>query len=136
MRGPSVKQRDADRSTQFPAQRPGPHFHRAAWHEGDTVKERAHDLSRVGDARISPDDERIARDPLRTLRPRERLRLLADEGSLHVIRSEVTSERMAERALAGDGVIGGSLRIGGKPVFCFAQDASYAAGSLGAQHAD
>ena len=100
------------------------------------MKERAHDLSGVGDAHIVPDDSAIARDPLRALRPHERLRLLADEGSLQIIRSEVTSERMGEAARAGDGVIGGALRIGGRPVFCFAQDAAYAAGSLGAQHAD
>jgi len=43
---------------------------------------------------------------------------------------------MGEKARAGDGVVGGSLRIGGRPVFCFAQDATYAGGSLGAQHAD
>ena len=28
------------------------------------------------------------------------------------------------------------LRVGGRPVFCFAQDSQYAGGSLGAQHAD
>ena len=72
----------------------------------------------------------------RPLRPLERLQLLGDEGSLHVIRSEVASERMGDKARPGDGVIGGSLRIGGRPVFCFAQDARYAGGSLGAQHAD
>jgi acetyl-CoA carboxylase carboxyltransferase component len=43
---------------------------------------------------------------------------------------------MGEKARAGDGVVGGSLRIGGRPVFCFAQDTTYAGGALGAQHAD
>ena len=100
------------------------------------MKERPHDLSRTADAHVAPDDDCIARDPLRALRPLERLRLLADEGSLQLIRSDVQSERMGEKARPGDGVVAGSLRIAGRPVFCFAQDAAYAGGSLGAQHAD
>jgi len=94
------------------------------------------DLNRIGDAHVVPDGGVLARAQEPSMRPLDRLRLLADEGSLHVIRSEVTSERMGEKARAGDGVVGGSLRIGGRPVFCFAQDATYAGGSLGAQHAD
>jgi acetyl-CoA carboxylase carboxyltransferase component len=43
---------------------------------------------------------------------------------------------MGGKARPGDGVIAGALRIAGRPVFCFAQDAGYAGGSLGAQHAD
>jgi acetyl-CoA carboxylase carboxyltransferase component len=100
------------------------------------MTQRPQDLSRLADAHIAADDDRLARDPLPALRPHERLRLLADEGSLQVIRSEVASERMADRARPGDGVIGASLRIAGRPVFCFAQDATYAGGSLGVQHAD
>jgi acetyl-CoA carboxylase carboxyltransferase component len=93
------------------------------------VRDSSLDLNRIGDGLL-------AREQTSSLRPLDRLRLLADEGSLHVIRSEVTSERMGEKARAGDGVVGGSLRIGGRSVFCFAQDAMYAGGSLGAQHAD
>jgi acetyl-CoA carboxylase carboxyltransferase component len=100
------------------------------------VRDSSLDLSRIGDAHVVPDDGVLAREQTSSLRPLDRLRLLADEGSLHVIRSEVTSERMGEKARAGDGVVGGSLRIGGRSVFCFAQDAAYAGGSLGAQHAD
>jgi methylmalonyl-CoA decarboxylase subunit alpha len=100
------------------------------------VKDAQHNLLRVADAHVGPDDGRIAGDPLRALRAGERLRLLADEGSLEVIRTEVASERMGDKAKAGDGVVGGSLRIGGRPVFCFAQDGGYVGGSLGAQHAD
>ena len=70
------------------------------------------------------------------MRPLERLQLLCDEGSLHVIRSSVSSNRMGDKARPGDGVIGASGRIGGRPVFCFAQDASYAGGSVGAAHAN
>jgi acetyl-CoA carboxylase carboxyltransferase component len=89
-----------------------------------------------GDGHVVPDAVVLPRDEPRALRPLERLRLLADDGSLQIIRSDVTSERMGEKARSGDGVVGGSLRIGGRLVFCFAQDATYAAGSVGAQHAD
>jgi acetyl-CoA carboxylase carboxyltransferase component len=68
--------------------------------------------------------------------PLERLEALCDRGSLQVIRSEASSLAMGERARAGDGVIGGTGLIDGRPVFCYAQDSSYAGGSLGQAHAD
>src|SRR4051812_50126346 len=43
---------------------------------------------------------------------------------------------MGTKAKPGDGVLGGSVRVAGHPTFCFAQDSSYAGGSLGAQHAE
>jgi acetyl-CoA carboxylase carboxyltransferase component len=92
------------------------------------------ELHRTADAHVVPED--VAKDPLRGLRPHERLRLLGDEGSLQVLRSKVTSIAMGSKARPGDGVVGGALRIGGRPAFCFAQDASFAGGSLGARHAD
>jgi acetyl-CoA carboxylase carboxyltransferase component len=70
------------------------------------------------------------------LGPRERLELLCDPGSLHVIRSAVQSWRMGDRARRGDGVVGAAGSVGGRPVFCYAQDASFAGGSLGEAHAD
>ena len=70
------------------------------------------------------------------LTPLERLNALCDPGSLHVIRSEVLSHAMGDRARAGDGVVGGSGMVGARPIFCYAQDASYAGGSLGAAHAE
>jgi acetyl-CoA carboxylase carboxyltransferase component len=70
------------------------------------------------------------------LTPRERLETLCDPGSLEVIRSGVMSPHMAARARAGDGVTGGSGLVGGRPVFCYAQDAAYLGGSLGESHAD
>ncbi len=70
------------------------------------------------------------------LGPRERLELLCDPGSLHVIRSAVESRRMGERTRRGDGVVGAAGTVGGRPVFCYAQDASFAGGSLGEAHAD
>ena len=68
--------------------------------------------------------------------PLERLELLCDPGTLQLIRSDVTSLAMGDRARLGDGVVGGSGLIDGRPVFCYAQDSSYAGGSLGEAHAD
>ena len=42
---------------------------------------------------------------------------------------------MGEKARAGDGVLAGAGEIDGRPVFCYAQDPTYAGGSLGGQHA-
>jgi len=70
------------------------------------------------------------------LSPRRRLELLCDEGSLHIIRSQVHSERMGAKARAGDGVVGAAGLIDGRPVFAYAQDGSFAGGSLGEAHAD
>ncbi|HET6865449.1 MAG TPA: acyl-CoA carboxylase subunit beta [Solirubrobacteraceae bacterium] len=64
-----------------------------------------------------------------------RLETLCDPGSLELIRSDVLSAPMGEKARPGDGVLGGAGTIDGRPVFCYAQDQSYAGGSLGEQHA-
>jgi acetyl-CoA carboxylase carboxyltransferase component len=65
-----------------------------------------------------------------------RLEALCDPGSLQVIRSDVVSTPMGEKARAGDGVVGGSGLVDGRPVLCYAQDSTYAGGSLGEQHAN
>jgi acetyl-CoA carboxylase carboxyltransferase component len=70
------------------------------------------------------------------LSPLERLEVLCDHGSLQVIRSEVHSELMGEKAAAGDGVVGGAGLVDGRPVFCYAQDSSFVGGSLGEAHAN
>ena len=70
------------------------------------------------------------------LSPVERLEALCDEGSLTLLRSDVRSRRMGDKARSGDGVIAGSGRVDGRQVFCYAQDPSYLGGSLGEQHAD
>jgi len=70
------------------------------------------------------------------LAPVERLEALCDPGSLTLLRSDVASRRMGDRARAGDGVIAGTGRVDGRTVFCYAQDPSYLGGSLGEQHAD
>ena len=108
------------------------HRHAVTLHLAGT---RPADLSAVADGHVTGATER-PRERGSGLRPQERLRLLGDDGSLQLIRSNVTSERMGEKARPGDGVLGGSLRIAGRPVFAFAQDATYAGGSVGARHAD
>ena len=70
------------------------------------------------------------------LNPIERLETLCDPGTLELIRSEVISPTMGEKARAGDGVVAGAGLIDGRPVFCYAQDSTYAGGSLGEQHAN
>jgi acetyl-CoA carboxylase carboxyltransferase component len=70
------------------------------------------------------------------LTPLERLELLCDPGSLQVIRSVVRSNDLGPKAQEGDGVVGASGTIAGRPVFCYAEDGRFAGGSLGKAHAD
>lgn len=74
--------------------------------------------------------------PRERLSALERLEALCDPGSLQLIRTQVRSRRMADKARDGDGVLGGAGTVDGRQIFCFAQDASFAGGSLGAAHAD
>ena len=73
--------------------------------------------------------------PNERLSPLERLEVLADPGSLQLLRTQVRSRRMGERAVAGDGVLAAHARVDGRQVYCYAQDASFAGGSLGEAHA-
>lgn len=66
----------------------------------------------------------------------ERLEALCDPGSLQLLRTQVRSRRMGEKARDGDGVLAASGRVDGRSVFCYAQDASFVGGSLGQAHAD
>jgi acetyl-CoA carboxylase carboxyltransferase component len=68
--------------------------------------------------------------------PVARLESLCDPGSLELLRTGVVSKRMGDRARADDGVLAGAGTVGGRPVFCYAQDPSYLGGSLGEVHAD
>jgi len=70
------------------------------------------------------------------LSPLQRLEELCDPGSLRVVRSRVSSARLGDRAIAGDGVVGGTGTVAGRPIACYAQDASFLGGSLGERHAD
>jgi acetyl-CoA carboxylase carboxyltransferase component len=66
----------------------------------------------------------------------ERLEVLTDPGSLQLVRTQVRSRRMGDKARAGDGIVGASGRVDGRPIYCFAQDPSFAGGSLGEAHAE
>jgi acetyl-CoA carboxylase carboxyltransferase component len=70
------------------------------------------------------------------LSPLERLEALCDPGSLQVVRSRVTSTRLGARATAGDGVVGATGTVDGRPIACYAQDGTFLGGSLGERHAD
>ncbi|HEX8753939.1 MAG TPA: carboxyl transferase domain-containing protein [Solirubrobacterales bacterium] len=62
--------------------------------------------------------------------------MLCDPDSFRALRSGVTSGRLGERAAPGDGVVAGAGEVGGRPVFCYAQDPKFLGGSLGEVHAD
>jgi acetyl-CoA carboxylase carboxyltransferase component len=74
--------------------------------------------------------------PDERLTPLERLEALTDPGSLQPLRTQVRSRRMGDRARPGDGVLAAHARIDGRQVYCYAQDASFAGGSLGEAHAE
>jgi acetyl-CoA carboxylase carboxyltransferase component len=68
--------------------------------------------------------------------PREQLDQLCDRGSFEPIRSTVRSPWLGRPDGEGDGVVAGLGRVDGRPVACFAQDASFLGGSLGSAQAD
>jgi acetyl-CoA carboxylase carboxyltransferase component len=70
------------------------------------------------------------------LTPYERLEALCDPGTIRVLRSQARSSRLGERAVAGDGVVGATAAVNGRPIACYAQDGAYLGGSLGERHAD
>ena len=70
------------------------------------------------------------------LEPLDRLQALCDPGSVRVLRSHARSSRLGDRAAAGDGVVGATGTVDGRPVACYAQDGAFLGGSLGERHAD
>ena len=68
--------------------------------------------------------------------PLERLEALCDPGSIEVVRSRVVSGRLGGRAIAGDGVVGATATVAGRPIACYAEDGSFFGGSLGERHAE
>jgi acetyl-CoA carboxylase carboxyltransferase component len=78
----------------------------------------------------------ITQAPPERISPLERLEILCDPGSVHVLRSRVTSPRLGDRAVAGDGVVGATGMVAGRPIVCYAQDGAYLGGSLGERHAE
>ena len=74
--------------------------------------------------------------PAPRLQPLERLEALCDPGSIRALRSRARSSRLGDRAVAGDGVVGATASVGGRPIACYAQDGAFLGGSLGERHAD
>ncbi len=72
----------------------------------------------------------------RRLSPLERLQALCDPGSLQLLRTRVVSGRLGARAVVGDGVVGATGTVDGRPIACYAQDGGFLGGSLGERHAD
>jgi acetyl-CoA carboxylase carboxyltransferase component len=71
----------------------------------------------------------------RTLDAYGRLEALFDPGSLQLIRSTVLPRRESRRSAPGDGVVAGGGTVAGRQVFAYAQDQTFAGGSLGEAHA-
>ena len=78
----------------------------------------------------------VERERVRRLDPLERLEALCDPGSVRPLRSRVVSRRLGARAVPGDGVLGATGSVAGRPIACYAEDGSYLGGSLGEPHAD
>jgi acetyl-CoA carboxylase carboxyltransferase component len=78
----------------------------------------------------------LVREHAAHLTPLQRLELLCDPGSVQVMRSRVISTRLGDRAIDGDGVVGATGMVDGRPIACYAQDGTYLGGSLGERHAD
>src|SRR5258708_33901574 len=74
--------------------------------------------------------------PAPTDTPLGQLQMLCDPGTFRPLRSGVSSMRLGERAMPGDGVAAGAGEVDGRPVFCYAQDPTFLGGSLGEVHAD
>ena len=72
--------------------------------------------------------------PAGRLAPLERLEALCDLHSLELVRTSVASR--SRRSAPGDGVVAGAGAVGGRPVYCYAQDQSFAGGSLGTAQAE
>jgi acetyl-CoA carboxylase carboxyltransferase component len=85
---------------------------------------------RINNGRPAPAavEERVRLTPL------ERLEALCDPGSLSLIRTQVASR--SARSTPGDGVVAGAGAVGGRPVYCYAQDQAFAGGSLGTAQAE
>jgi acetyl-CoA carboxylase carboxyltransferase component len=78
----------------------------------------------------------LVREAVGRLDPLERLEALCDPGSVQPLRSRVVSPRLGARAVPGDGVLGATGCVNGRPIACYAEDGRYLGGSLGERHAD
>ncbi|MGH7545498.1 MAG: acyl-CoA carboxylase subunit beta, partial [Gemmatimonadota bacterium] len=106
------------------------------------VKDRLRRLEELrAAARLGGGEERIrAQHEKGKLTARERLELLLDDGSFLEIDPFVTHRAtefgLDQRKIPGDGVVTGSGRILGRPVFVFSQDFTVFGGSLSEAHAE
>jgi acetyl-CoA carboxylase carboxyltransferase component len=78
----------------------------------------------------------LVREAVGRLDPLERLEALCDPGSVQPLRSRVVSPRLGARAVPGDGVLGATGCVDGRPIACYAEDGRFLGGSLGERHAD
>jgi acetyl-CoA carboxylase carboxyltransferase component len=78
----------------------------------------------------------LVRDQPQRLTPLERLEALCDPRSVRVLRSRIVSTKGGDRAIKGDGVVGATGTVAGRPIACYAQDGRYLGGSLGERHAE
>ena len=106
-----------------------------------SLQERFEELHRRhAAAELGGGDERVRRQHKAGKKTaRERLDLLVDPGSFSEIDKFVVHQTqdfgMAEQRIPGDGVVTGSGRIHGRPVFVFAQDFTVFGGSLSEAYA-
>jgi propionyl-CoA carboxylase beta chain len=106
-----------------------------------SLQERFEELHRRhAEAELGGGDERVRRQHKAGKKTaRERLDLLLDPGSFAEIDKFVVHQThdfgMAEQRIPGDGVVTGSGRIHGRPVFAFAQDFTVFGGSLSEAYA-
>ena len=101
-----------------------------------SLQERFEELRRKNrEAELAGGEERIARQHKAGKKTaRERIELLVDKGSFVEVDKFVVHQcqdfGMPEQRIPGDGVLTGSARIHGRPVFVFAQDFTVFGGSL------
>ena len=81
-----------------------------------------------------------AQHALGKLTARERIEVLLDEGSFEefgmFVEHRATDFGMADKKIAGDGVVTGWGTVNGRPVFVFAKDFTVFGGSLSEAHAE
>ena len=78
----------------------------------------------------------LERESVGRLDPLERLEALCDPGTVRPLRSRIVQPRLGARAVPGDGVVGATGCVGGRPIVCYAEDGRFLGGSLGERHAD
>jgi len=78
----------------------------------------------------------LERESVGRLDPLERLEALCDPGTVRPLRSRIVQPRLGARAIPGDGVVGATGCVSGRPIVCYAEDGRFLGGSLGERHAD